>query len=112
MLELENKVQLRKLLKHRFKATAHLQQAKLINCKGDVAENLTNNREENDFTFQQAEADTVILSVYAKLRKSYNGIVIIDSEDSDVYVRAAYVALNLLSYLLIKNKNTLLSALT
>ena len=111
MLELENKVQLRKLLKHRFKATAHLQQAKLINCKGDVAENLTNNREENDFTFQQAEADTVILSVYAKLRKSYNGIVIIDSEDSDVYVRAAYVALNL-SYLLIKNKNTLLSALT
>ena len=112
MLKSENKVWLLKLLKHRFKATAHLQQAKLINCKGDVAENLTNNREENDFTFQQAEADTVILSVYAKLRKSYNGIVIIDSEDSDVYVRAACVALNLLSYLLIKNKNTLLSALT
>ena len=49
----------------------------------------------------------MILSAYAKLRESYNGTVIIDSEDTDVYVQAAYVAHNLPGDLLIKNKNTL-----
>ena len=69
MLKLENKVQLRKLLKS-----------------------------------AEVEADTIILSVYAKLRESYNGTVIINSENTDVYVLAA---LDLLGYLLIKNKSTL-----
>ena len=49
----------------------------------------------------------MILSAYAKLRESYNGTVIIDSEDTDVYVQAAYVAHNLPGDLLIKNENTL-----
>ena len=51
----------------------------------------------------------MILSAYAKLRESYNGTVIIDSEDTDVYVQTAYVAHNLPGDLLIKNKNTLLN---
>ena len=34
MLKSGNKVRLQKLLKHRFKATAHVQQAKLIYCEG------------------------------------------------------------------------------
>ena len=37
MLKSENKVWLQKLLKHWFKATAHVQQAKLIYCEWDVA---------------------------------------------------------------------------
>ena len=41
------------------------------------------------------------LSVYTKLRESYNMTVIIDSEDTDVYIQAA----DLPSDLLIKNKN-------
>ena len=49
----------------------------------------------------------MILSAYATLSESYNGTVIIDSEDTYVYVQAAYVAHNLLGDLLIKNKNTL-----
>ena len=89
MLKLEN---LQKLLMHRFKATAHVQQAKLIYCERDVAEDLTTGRQENDFAFQQVEPDTMILSAFAKLRESYNGRVNIDSEDADVYVQAAYVA--------------------
>ena len=44
-------------------------------------------------------------------RESYNETVIIDSEDTDVYVRAAYVAHDLLCDLLIKNKNTLLNCI-
>ena len=89
MLKSEN---LQKLLKHRFKATAHVEQAKLIYCEGYVAEDLTTGRQENDFAFQQVEPDTKILSAFAKLRESYNGRVNTDSEDADVYVQAAYVA--------------------
>ena len=84
-----------------------MQQAKLIYCERNVAENLTSGRQENDFTFQQVEADTMILSIYAKLRESYNGTVIIHSEYTYVHVQAAYVAHDLLGDLLIKNKNTL-----
>ena len=91
-LKSENKVWLQKLLMHRFKAIGHFQQAELIYCEGDVAENLTRRREENGFVFQQVEADTIILSTYAKLRVSHNGTVIRESEDTDVYVQAAYVA--------------------
>ena len=50
---------------------------------------------------------TMILSAYATLSESYNGTVIIDSEDTYVYVQAAYVAHSLPGDLLIKNKNTL-----
>ena len=84
-----------------------MQQAKLIYCEGDVAEDLTSGRQENNFAFQQAEADPMILSAYAKLREFCNGTVIIDSEDTDGYVQAAYVAHDFLDDLLIKNKNTL-----
>ena len=45
----------------------------------------------------------MILSAYAKLRESYNETVIIDSEDTDVYVQAAYVAHNLPGDILIQN---------
>ena len=71
---------------HRFEATADVQQAKLIYCEADIAEDLTSRRQENDFAFQQVETNMMILSAYAKLRESYNGTVIIDSEDTDVYV--------------------------
>ena len=86
MLKSKNKVRLQKLLRRRFKATAHFQQSELVYCEGNVVENLTSERKENDFAFQKVEADTMILSAYAKLRESYNGTVIIDSEDTDVYV--------------------------
>ena len=49
----------------------------------------------------------MILSAYAKLRESYNGTVITDSEDTDVYVQTTYFAHDLPGDLLIKNKNTL-----
>ena len=85
MLKSENKVWLLKLLKHRFKATAHIQRAELIYCERDVAENLTSRIEENDFDFQQVKTNRMILSAYTKLWESCNGTVIINSEDTDVY---------------------------
>ena len=46
----------------------------------------------------------MILSAYAKLRQSYNGTVIIDSEDTGVYVQAAYVAHDFPDDLIIKTR--------
>ena len=46
----------------------------------------------------------MILKTYAKLRESYNGTVIIDSEDTDMNVQAAYVAHDLPGDLLIKKQ--------
>ena len=85
MLRLENKVWLQRL----FKASAYLQKAELIYCEGNVAKNLTSGRGGNDFSFQQIEADTIILNAYPKLEGPYNGRVIIDSEDTNMYVQAA-----------------------
>ena len=85
----------------------HLHQAQIIYCEGDVAENLTTGGDEDAFAFQQVEADTMLLSAYGKLRESYDGTVVIDSEDTDVYVQAAYVAHDLPGDLLINNKSTL-----
>ena len=59
--------------------------------------------------FSHTEADTMLISAYAKLRDScnYNGAVIIDSEDTDVYVQAAFVSHVLPGNLYLKHKRSL-----
>ena len=105
MLKSENKVRLQKLLKMRFKATSNLHHAEIIYCEGNTAENMTNGESEHDFSFQQAEADTMIFSAYANLRRSVSHTVVIDSEDTDVYVQAAYVSNHIPGDLVIKSKS-------
>ena len=53
----------------------------------------------------------MILKAYVKLGESYNGTVIIDSEDTDVYVQAAYVAHDLPSHFSLKARTLCLSIL-
>ena len=49
------------------------------------------------------------MSAYAKLRaENYTGSVVLDSEDTEVYVQAAYVSQQLRGDLMIKRKNTLI----
>ena len=44
----------------------------------------------DNLNFSQCEADTIMLSVYAAIRSSgYSDPVVIDVEDTDVYVQAA-----------------------
>ena len=46
-----------------------------------------------ELKFGQAEADTIMLSVYSVLRSNgFNGDIVIDSKDTDVYIAAAHVA--------------------
>jgi len=64
----------------------------------------------DDYAFKHAEADTMLLSAYAKLRAgNYTGPVILDSEDTDVYVQAAYVSQQLQGDLLIKHKHAVIN---
>lgn len=44
-----------------------------------------------DHISKHPEADTMLLSAYAKLRsRNCTGTVVLDSENTDVYVQAAY----------------------
>ena len=53
--------------------------------------------------FKHPEADTTLLYTYAKLRtENYIEAVVLDSEDTEAYIQAAYVSLQLRGGLLIK----------
>ena len=52
----------------------------------------------------------MMLSVYAKLRMgNINGAVVLDSEDTDVYVQAAYLSQQLPCDLIIKYKHVFIN---
>ena len=52
------------------------------------------------------DADTMLLSIYAKLSMdNVSDIVVLDSEDTDVYAQAAYVSRQVRGDLMIKRKN-------
>ena len=70
-----------------------------------MSKNLLTDAIETEFIINHAEADTVLLTLYNQLRiNEYDGAVIIDSEDTDVYVQAAYVSNMVEGQLLIKRK--------
>ena len=63
----------------------------------------------NDLAFKQCEADTIMLSIYAVLRSAgYNDPVVIDTEDTDVFVQAATISHDFSGILCIKKKEQLL----
>ena len=73
-----------------------------MNCK-----NLSSGETMQEFTMNHSEADTMLLSIYHQLRVGdYFGTVVIDTEDTDVYVQSAYVSQKHLGQLLIKRKRS------
>merc|ERR1712055_628103 len=62
---------------------------------------------DQNLRFNHPEADTTIFGIHAKLRDGYEGPIIIDSEDTDIYVQAAYVARNVPGKLYIKRRKYL-----
>ncbi len=101
-----NKVRLQQLVKEQLKTQVGRVQGDIIYCEGDKSTNLSTGVASGDYVFKQPEADTMMLSAYAKLRiGNYTGAVVLDSEDTDVYVQAAYVSQQLRGDLLIKRKH-------
>jgi len=110
MVNSGNKVRLQKLVKEQLKKQVGRVQSSIIYCEGEMSTNLSTGVANGDYVFKHPEADTMLLSAYAKLRTgNYTGAVVLDSEDTDVYVQAAYVSQQLRGDLLIKRKNVLIN---
>ena len=61
----------------------------------------------DEFSVDQAEADTALFTIYHQIRENgWKGTVIIDAEDTDIYVQASYVSHEVSGKLLIKKKHT------
>ena len=105
-----NKVRLQKLVKEHMKTQVSRLSGGIIYCEGEMSTNLRTGAASVDFGFKHPEADTMLLCAYAKLRaENYKEVVVLDSEDTDVYVQAAYVSHQLQGTLLIKRKNEFIS---
>ena len=61
-------------------------------CDGETT-NMSIDQVNTCFIFRQIEADTILLSIYTRLwDNGHTEVAVIDSEDTDVYVQAAYVS--------------------
>jgi hypothetical protein len=110
MVNSGNKVRLQKLVKEQLKRQAGQVHGDIIYCEGETSTNLSTGVANGDYVFRHPEADTMLLSAYAKVRASkYTGPVVLDCEDTDVYVQAAYVSQQVRGDLLIKRKHVLIN---
>ncbi|KAL8573120.1 hypothetical protein ACOMHN_027380 [Nucella lapillus] len=110
MVRSGNKVRLQKLVKKKLEAEVARVGCEVIYCEGETSVNLSTGVANEDYVFRHPEADTMLLSAYAKLRTgNYRGTVVLDSEDTDVHVQAAYLSQQLPGDLLIKSKDAFIN---
>ena len=66
---------------------------KIIQYTGSSPKNLFTVLNIDEFGLNHVEADEVIFTIYNKIRENgWKGTVVIDVEDTDIYVQAAYVS--------------------
>ena len=85
----------------------------VVYCTGSSARNLSTGTAVDEFAVNHAEADTAIFTIYYQIRE--NGCertVLIDAEDTDIYVQAGYVSHEVNGTLLIKKKNSYIDCQT
>ena len=106
----ENKTRLQSFLRDRFAKSSSKQTLKYT-VVGGYFRNLTTNRDEPAYLCHHAEADTAQFTIISKLIE--NGCAqpfVIDTEDTDNYMHAFYVANKINGSLLIKRKNKFINA--
>ena len=112
-LKSSNKVRLQKLLQNELIRHAPNIENELLYCTGMSCVNLSSGLARTDFVMNNSKADTALLTAYNQLRTGdYSGTVVIDSEDTDVYIQAAYVSHQLQGQLLIKRKKSFVDCST
>ncbi|KAJ8359919.1 hypothetical protein SKAU_G00164440 [Synaphobranchus kaupii] len=110
MVNSGNKVRLQKLVKEQLTIQKGQVRGDIIYCEGEMSTNLGTGMSSEDYVFKHPDADTMLLSAYAKLRASnYTETVVLDCEDTDVYVQAVYVSQQLQGDLLIKRKHAFIN---
>ena len=90
----KNKSRLQGFLKTQLQKTADATDTEIVYIVvGESSNNLSTHDSEDHLMCKHAEADTAMFTVYSSLRQSgYCESVVIDTEDTDNYVQAAYVA--------------------
>ena len=113
MVNSTNKVRLQKLvLKHMNTRVAQLP-CGVLYCEGERVTNLNTDMAVGDYGFKHLVGDTILLLIYAKLMTTnYTNTAVLDSEDTDAYVQAAYVSNQIQGELLIKRKQALVNCHT
>ncbi|KAG1651127.1 hypothetical protein GQR58_027466 [Nymphon striatum] len=106
----QNKVRLQNLVRQCLTNRVERNRTIWVN-KGETT-NLGTGEDHPDLIFNHTEADTMIFGIYAKLRAVYTQPIIIDSEDTDVYIQAAYVAKRTTGKMYIKRKKHLIDCTT
>ena len=88
----ENKVRLQKFIPKALKDKAIQSVKVIIYSTGLQCEDIATGVEIKTLQFNHNEADTVMLSIYDKLRDTgFNRIIVLNAADTDVYVTAAYI---------------------
>ena len=88
-----NKKRLQALIKAQLSELSKSIGQELVYSVGEDCVSLSTGDTKDSLSFSQGEADTIMLSVYAALRSSgYSNPVVIDAEDTDVYIQAAAIS--------------------
>ena len=78
----------------------------IFQCTCLSAKNLFSGLNIDKFCLNHVKADTAIFTIYNKISENgWKGTVVIDAEDTDIYVQVAYVPQKLSGERLIKKKN-------
>ena len=101
-----NKIRLQNLIESKLREKCLTNLLEVIQCTGISCKNLLTGMMHESFSTNQAEADTAIFTIYSQLRESgWEGPVVIDAEDTDVYIQACYVSNHINGDLYMKHKN-------
>ena len=108
----KNKIRLQAFLQIAFQSTATKTNVEIIYCVvGSNAKNLTKGQLLPYLTCLHAEADTAMFTIYSLLRsEGYKEAVVLDTEDADNYVQAAYVPHQITGFLCLKRKGQIINA--
>ena len=113
MVNSGNKVRLPTQLKERMKAQVWPLWINVIYCEGETSTNLNTGIVSQDYVFKQPEADTMLFSVYAKLRAEiYTWAVVLDSEELSMCKQLMFRNNSEVIWWFIKRKHTLISCKT
>ena len=102
-----NKKHLQALIRTQLSERSDFISQELVYSVGEDCVSLSTGDTKDNLSFSQGEADTIMLSVYAALRSSgYSDPVVIDAEDTDVYIhgQAAAISHHITGILCIKMK--------
>ena len=108
MTKSENKTRLQAFIRERF---SRCTKTIIYTVIGEYCHNLTTDTDMPEYLCNQAEADTAQFSILAKMiQDKFTQPFVLDTEDTDNYVQAFYVANKIESPLLIKRKRVFVSA--